>query len=50
MVSMAKALMTRHRICNFRYYCLAQLQVIKTVLCDSKLYRMLYLLESYDTE
>lgn len=50
MVSMAKLFITRHRICNSRYYCLAQLRVMKTVLCESQSYRMLHLLGSYDTE
>lgn len=32
MVSMAQVLITQQRICNFRYHCLAQLQVMKTML------------------
>lgn len=32
MVSMAKVLITQQRICNFRYHCLAQLQVVKTMI------------------
>lgn len=50
MVSMAKVLITQQRICNFRYHCLAQLQVVKTMIWESQSYRNLYLLESCDTE